>query len=55
MYTNSSGFPIFNLNNNKLIGLGESKSNYFIKGIFFKFIINELINENKYKKILKMK
>jgi len=48
VYTNSSGFPIFNLNNNKLIGLYVSKSNYFIKGIFFKFIIKELINEIKY-------
>ena len=48
LYSNSSGFPIFNLSNNKLIGLYETKSDYFIKGIFLKFIINELIKEIKY-------
>ena len=38
----------FNLSNNKLIGLYETKSDYFIKGIFLKFIINELIKKIKY-------
>ena len=48
VYSDSSGFPIFNLNTNKLIGLYQTKSDYFIKGIFLKFIINELIKEIKY-------
>ena len=32
--------PIFNLNNNKLIGIYENRSKYTIKGLFFNFIIN---------------
>ena len=32
--------PIFNLNNNKLIGIYEIRSKYTIKGLFFNFIIN---------------
>ena len=43
----SNGFPIFNLSNNKLIGIYKKSSCYFNKGIFFKFIINEFIKEYK--------
>ena len=44
----SYGFPIFNLGNNKLIGLYETNANYCIKGIFLKIIIDRLIKEIKY-------
>ena len=37
---------IFNLSNNKLIGMHKSKSKYYNNGIFFQSIINEY--ENKY-------
>ena len=47
----SNGFPIFNLSNNKLIGIYKKSSSYFNKGIFFKFIINEFIKEYKSSKI----
>ena len=36
--------PIFNLSNNKLIGILKSNSKYYIKGLFLKLIINEFIN-----------
>ena len=39
---NSKGALIFNLDNNKLIGMHESYSLNFNKALFFKFIINEL-------------
>jgi hypothetical protein len=42
--------PIFNLSNNKLIGIAKENSKYFTNGIFFKFIINEFINEYKISK-----
>ena len=48
--SNGNISPIFNLYNNKLIGIYKNNSKYFIKGIFFKLIINEfrkLININK--------
>ena len=38
---------IFNLSNNKLIGIHENKSKYYNKGIFFNYIINELFDEYK--------
>ena len=41
-YSNIS--PIFNLSNNKLIGLYKNRHDFYIKGIFFKFIIDEFIN-----------
>ena len=43
----SKNSPIFNLNNNKLIGVYKENSKYFNEGIFFKFIINTFINEFK--------
>ena len=39
------GAPIFNLANNKLIGVYKKFSRYFNEGIFFKFIINEFTKE----------
>ena len=39
--------PIINLSNNKLIGVSKGNSKYFNEGIFFKFIIDEFINEYK--------
>ena len=41
---NSIGFPIFNLLNNKLIGLLEKKSRFSHRSIFLKFIIKEMID-----------
>ena len=38
-------FPIFNLSNNKLIGISKENSKYFSNGIFLKFVINGFINE----------
>ena len=42
---NSYGSPIFNLSNNKLIGIHCIKSKYYNKGIFFKYIIDGFIKE----------
>ena len=44
---NSHGLPIFNLSNNKIIGIHINKSKYYNKGIFFKYIepINNYKNE----------
>ena len=42
---NSHCLPIFNLSNNKIIGIHINKSKYYNKGIFFKYI--ELINNYK--------
>ena len=50
IYSNQIGLPIFNLSNNKLIGLYIKKSMYYQKGIFFKYLINEFINEYKFSK-----
>ena len=44
----SKGLPIFNLFNNKLIGIYQNSSGYYNKGIFLKSIINEFINKYKY-------
>ena len=41
-------WPLFNLSNNKLIGLCRNNSKYYNNGIFFKYIIDEFINEYKY-------
>ena len=40
---------IFNLSNNKLIGIKGKKSKYFIYGIFLKFLINGFISHYKYR------
>ena len=40
--------PIFNITNNKLIGLYKGNLINYNKGLFFKFIIKEFINEYKY-------
>ena len=44
---NSHCLPIFNLSNNKIIGIHINKSKYYNKGIFFNYIelINNYINE----------
>ena len=44
-YSNLNGFPIFNLTNNKLIGIYKNMSSYFIKGIFLKSLISNFIKE----------
>ena len=41
---------IFNLSNNKLLGIHQTNSKYYKKGFFFKFIINKFINEYKHPK-----
>ena len=50
---NSYGSPIFNLSNNKLIGIYEKNSKYYNKGIYFKYIINEINNKYYNKKDIK--
>ena len=47
---NTFSSPIFNLTNNKLLGLYTNNSKYYNKGVFFTFIINEFINTYKIKK-----
>ena len=42
--------PIFNLSNNKLIGVYNNSSKHYNKGIFFKFFIDEFIREYKISK-----
>ena len=37
--------PIFNLSNNKLIGVSKEKSHLYNSGLFFGFVIKEFINE----------
>ena len=39
--SNSHGLPIFNLSNNKIIGIHNNKSKYYNKGIFLRYMINE--------------
>ena len=41
---NFKDFPIFNLSNNKIIGISKKNNKSFNNGIFFKFIINEFIH-----------
>jgi len=55
---NSKYSLIFNLNNNKLIGIHKNNSKYYNNGIYFKSIINEFIlryktnnNKNRLNKI----
>ena len=45
---NSGRYPIFNLSNNKLIGIHDNKSSYYNQGIFLKKIIKEFIKKYKY-------
>jgi len=40
--SDSNFYPIFNLNTNKLVGIFKNNSNYYSKGINFKYIINKL-------------
>ena len=49
----SNGPPIFNLSNNKLIGVVGDKSKYYNHGILFNFLINDFINKDKYENIFK--
>ena len=44
-YINNKISPIFNLSNNKLIGIHKYISNYYNRGIFFKYLIDEFINK----------
>ena len=47
--SDSNCYPIFNLTSNKLIGIYQNNSNYYHKGIYFKYLINKLefiYNEN---------
>ena len=46
--TNPNYSLIFNLSNNKLIGINNANSKYYNKGIFLKYIINECTKKNKY-------
>ena len=52
-YCNKNNYilPIFNLDNNKLIGIHTNNYKYYNKGLLFKFIINKFINEYKNTKI----
>ena len=42
--SNLHGYPIFNVINNKIIGIFNSNNKYFNKGIFFNYLISEFIN-----------
>ena len=42
--------PIFNVDNNKLIGIYKNNSSHYSIGIFFKFLIKEFIKEYNYSK-----
>ena len=48
-YINNKISPIFNLSNNKLIGIHKYISNYYNRGIFLRYLIDKFIE--KYKKI----
>ena len=37
--SNLNGYPIFNVTNNKIIGIFNSNNKYFNKGIFFNYLI----------------
>ena len=45
MNSKSNSFPIFNLNNNQIIGLYNKASKFLNKGISFRFIINKFLRE----------
>ena len=47
---NGYSFPIFNLSNNKLIGIYNYDDKLKYDGIFMKYIIKEFLEEYKYKK-----
>ena len=47
---NDNILPIFNLSNNKLIGIHIKNSKYYYKGLIFNFIINEFIEDIKIEK-----
>ena len=53
--TELSGFPIFNLVTNKLIGIHEYHADNYNQGKFLKFAINKFIDEYKYIKKRKAK
>ena len=53
--TTPKNSPIFNLSNNKLIGIYNSYSKYYNKGIFFNFIIKEFISQKRKLRRNKMK
>ena len=48
--SNSICSPIFNANNNKLIGIYRYNSNHYAKGIFLKLLIKKFIKEYNYSK-----
>ena len=48
---NSNYSLIFNLNNNKLIGINKDKTNFYNKGICFNNLIKEIKNYNNYNEI----
>ena len=52
IYSKTKGIPIFNLNNNKIIGLHKAKYNHNNKGILLKSMILDFIH--KYNQIRKM-
>ena len=45
--SNLEGSPIFNVDNNKIIGIYENNKNNYASGIFLKFLIEEFIMEYK--------
>ena len=45
--------PIFNLSNNKLIGIYKNKGKFYHEGISFKFFINEFIKRYRFVKNMK--
>ena len=56
IYSNTNFFPIFNLSNNKLIGINlVNRSNYFNMGIFLTSLISEFVNRYKHIKKFQLK
>ena len=47
-------YPIFNLSTNKLIGVYKKNYNYYHKGIFFKYIINQLESMDNFNNEIKI-
>ena len=45
MDSNTNWAPIFNISNNKLIGIYNRRSKYYNKGFFLKYIIDKFIKE----------
>ena len=50
LFPHSNFSPVFNLSNNKIIGINECNSIYDNKGIFLKMVIKNFINSYKTKK-----